>query len=55
LVQRQEKFDLGGVVAPTASLDDIIRSKAAANRPKERDALPVLQELARQIAGRRSG
>jgi hypothetical protein len=53
LVQHQEKFDLGGVVAPTASLEDIIRSKMAADRPKDRDALPVLQELARQIAARR--
>ncbi len=53
LVQHQEQFELGGVVAPTASLDDIIRSKTAANRPKDRAALPVLHELARQIAARR--
>jgi hypothetical protein len=55
LAQRQQRFDLGGVVAPTASLEDIIRSKTAADRPKDRDALPLLRELARQIAARRSG
>lgn len=54
LAEHQQRFDLGGVVVPTASLEDIIRSKAAADRPKDRDALPVLRELARQIAARRS-
>jgi hypothetical protein len=49
LVSREERFDLGGVIAPTASLDDIIRSKEAANRPKDREALPLLRELARQL------
>jgi hypothetical protein len=52
LAARQQHFDLGGIVAPTAALDDIIRSKAAADRPKDRDALPLLRELARQIADR---
>jgi hypothetical protein len=53
LVRSEQRFDLGEVIAPTASLQDIIRSKEAANRPKDRDALPVLRELARQIASRR--
>jgi hypothetical protein len=52
LAQREERFDLDGTVAPTASLEDIIRSKAAADRPKDREALPVLRELARQLAAR---
>jgi hypothetical protein len=42
-------FDLDGVVAPTAALLDIIRSKAAANRPKDQASLPVLEELARKL------
>jgi hypothetical protein len=52
LAQREARFDLDGTVAPTASLEDIIRSKAAADRPKDREALPVLRELARQLAAR---
>ena len=41
--------DLDGVVAPTAALLDIIRSKTAANRPKDQASLPVLEELARKL------
>ncbi len=52
LVLREQRFDLGGVIAPTASIEDIIRSKEAAGRPKDREALPVLRDLARQIAER---
>jgi hypothetical protein len=55
LAQRLERFDLGGVIAPTASLADVIRSKTAADRPKDRDALPLLRELARQSMARRTG
>jgi hypothetical protein len=43
------RFDLDGVVAPTAALLDIIRSKTAANRPKDQASLPVLEELARKL------
>jgi hypothetical protein len=43
------RFDLDGVVAPAAALLDIIRSKTAANRPKDQASLPVLAELARQL------
>jgi len=42
-------FDLDGVAAPTAALLDIIRSKTAANRPKDQASLPVLEELARKL------
>ena len=48
LVNRVARFDLDGIVAPAAALLDIIRSKAAANRPKDRASLPVLEELARK-------
>ena len=50
LAQNADVIDLGGLEVPVASLDDIIRSKTAANRPKDLAALPVLRELARQIA-----
>jgi len=38
-------FDLGGLVVPTAALEDVIRSKEAANRPKDQVTLPVLRAL----------
>jgi hypothetical protein len=40
-----ERFDLQGVVAPVAALEDIIRSKEAANRPKDIASLPTLRTL----------
>ena len=44
---------LRGVRVPLASLADIVRSKAAAGRPRDLRALPVLRELlARQGHGR---
>jgi hypothetical protein len=49
LAARVARFDLDGVVAPTAALLDIIRSKTAANRPKDQASLPVLEELARKL------
>jgi hypothetical protein len=35
--------DLGGAATPVASLRDVIRSKEAADRPKDRVALPALR------------
>jgi hypothetical protein len=49
LVARVARFDLDGVVAPVAALLDIIRSKTAANRPKDHASLPVLEALARKL------
>jgi hypothetical protein len=49
LVVRASQFDLDGTIAPTAALLDIIRSKTAANGPKDRESLPVLEELARKL------
>jgi hypothetical protein len=37
--------DVLGVVVPVASLADVIRSKQAANRPKDQRVLPVLREI----------
>lgn len=38
-------MDLGGTHAPVASLADIVRSKEAAGREKDRQALPMLRRL----------
>lgn len=38
-------MDVGGVPTRVASLADIIRSKQAANRPKDQRVLPVLREI----------
>lgn len=48
-------MSVGGVDVPVASLADVIRSKEAADRPRDRAVLPVLREmLARRTrAGRR--
>jgi hypothetical protein len=48
LAAHAETFDLGGLPTPTASLNDVIRSKRAANRPKDIAALPTLEEIARR-------
>lgn len=45
-------IDLDGLEIPVASLEDIIRSKTAAGRPKDRAALPVLHEVLRQARAR---
>jgi hypothetical protein len=49
LVASVSSFDLDGSIAPTAALLDIIRSKTAANRQKDLESLPVLEELARKL------
>jgi len=43
------QFDLDGLMVPVASLEDIIRSKEAANRQKDRDQLPSLWALLEEI------
>ena len=46
LSARSVEYDLGGgLVVPVAALEDIIRSKEAANREKDRQALPTLRLL----------
>jgi len=43
------EFDLDGLVVPVASLEDVIRSKQAANRQQDRDQLPALRALLEEI------
>jgi hypothetical protein len=50
---RAVTITINGVDFPVASLADIVRSKDAADRPKDRRALPVLRELLAQQRERR--
>lgn len=43
------EYDLGGLVVPVAALTDIIRSKEAAGREKDRAALPTLRILLERL------
>jgi hypothetical protein len=45
LARRHEKYDLEGLTVPVAALEDIIRSKEAAGRSKDRAALDTLRRL----------
>ena len=44
-----------GVTVSVAALEDVIRSKEAANRPKDHRTLPVLHQLLKEIQRRRGG
>ncbi len=46
LIGRAETQDVGGIAVRVAALDDLIASKEWADRPKDREALPELRELA---------
>ncbi len=46
-------YEVDGVSVTVASLDDVIRSKRAANRSKDRAALPELEALREEIRRRR--
>lgn len=49
LSARSVDYDLGeGLIVPVAALEDIIRSKEAADREKDRQALPTLRLLLRK-------
>jgi predicted nucleotidyltransferase len=50
LLQGALEYDLDGLVVKVAGLDDIIRSKEAAARDKDRAALPQLYALRDEIA-----
>lgn len=52
LAPRAVRIDLDGVSVNVASLDDIIGSKRAADRPKDRAALPLLEALRDEIQRR---
>jgi hypothetical protein len=45
LVREAVPTSILGVEVPVASLADVIRSKQAANRPKDQRVLPVLREI----------
>jgi hypothetical protein len=52
LVTRAARYRIGSVVVQLAALEDIVASKEAAGRPKDRDALPELLELLRDRPSR---
>lgn len=45
LATRARPVRIRDVTIPVAALEDVIRSKEAANRPKDRRSLPVLRQL----------
>lgn len=49
LAARAKQIDVDGITVLIASLHDIVASKRWANRPKDRDALHELEQLADQI------
>jgi hypothetical protein len=46
-------YEIDGVRVKVASLDDIIRSKETANRPKDQRGLPILYALRDELEARR--
>lgn len=52
LAARSGSVLVHGVSVPVASLEDVIRSKEAANRPKDLRALPTLRQLLEEIRRR---
>ena len=50
LVEHATSIEIGGFAVLVASLDDVIRSKETANRPKDQAALPQLYALRDEIA-----
>jgi hypothetical protein len=49
LAANAEKFKAYGVVFLAASLDDIIRSKEAAGRPKDREDVAILRAMKKHV------
>lgn len=45
LAERAERLDLGGIRVDVAALEDVIRSKSAAGRERDHQALPALRRL----------
>jgi predicted nucleotidyltransferase len=54
LAERAQSIDIGGVVVRVAALEDVIRSKEAANREKDRVVLPALRRLLERSSEHRS-
>ena len=53
LIDRAVLFEIDDLIVTVASLDDVIHSKRAADRPKDRAVLPLLEALRDEI--RRAG
>jgi len=53
LAQHALEVSIGRLRVQVAALEDIIRSKEAANRPKDHRTLPVLRQLLEEIRRRR--
>jgi hypothetical protein len=53
LVEHAVDYDVNGTIVKVAALDDVIRSKETANRPKDQRALPILYALRDELAKRR--
>jgi hypothetical protein len=51
LAGRVVRYDLSGLIVPVAALEDVILSKEAAGRAKDREALPTLRALLRKSRG----
>ena len=49
LVKSAERFEAFGLTFLVASLSDIIRSKEAADRPRDREDVPILRALKRRL------
>ena len=49
LVEHATEVSIGGTAVSVASLDDVIRSKEIADRPKDRATLPILYALRDEI------
>lgn len=52
LASNAVEFRVGRTAVPTAALRDVIRSKEAANRPKDHATLPILYALQDEITKR---
>jgi hypothetical protein len=53
LAAHAERLEVApGVIAPIASLEDVVRSKEAAGRPKDIAALPTLRTLLAELRRR---
>jgi len=49
LAPRSLTMEIRGCQVAVATLEDVIRSKEAANRPKDQRALPILRQLLDEI------
>jgi hypothetical protein len=54
LIQNAVEIRIRGVTVRVASLEDVIRSKESANRPKDHRSLPLLRQLLEEIRKRQN-